>query len=405
MVQWKKNLYICWLTQVLSLTGFGFMLPFIPLYIQQLGVSGSEELRIWVGILTAVPSLTVAVMAPVWGFISDRVGRKIMIVRAMVAGVLVVGFMALAGNVYTVLILRILQGMLTGTVTASATLVAAGTPRRHLASALGILSSSTFVGFSFGPFVGGLSAEVLGFRLTFLVGSGVIFVGLLLVLLFVREHQVEEREGPQERPRLDLRVLVQRGYGILFLLILMERFSRMMPQTFIPLYIQELLGSARGVAGITGVISAAAGAVTALSALTLARLGDRHDRDRLLLILLGAAALTAFPIFLRQQLGWFSLFYLVSIYFLGAVAPLLLSQLSALTPPGKRGAVLGLQTSAGNIGWFFSPLAGSAVAIWLDLRHVFLLYCISLAATLVVVFLKKRSQRAAAPASRGRSRQ
>ncbi len=98
MLQWEKNLYISWITQILSLTGF--IMPFMPLYIQQLGVSAESKLRLWVGMLNAVPSLAMGVMAPIWGILSDRLGRKVMILRAMIFGTIIIGCMALARNVH-----------------------------------------------------------------------------------------------------------------------------------------------------------------------------------------------------------------------------------------------------------------------------------------------------------------
>jgi MFS family permease len=99
------------------------------------------------------------------------------------------------------------------------------------------------------------------------------------------------------------------------------------------------------------------------------------------------------PIFLKEKLVWFTIFYLVSIFFAGAINPLLQSQLSTMTHPNNRGAVLGLQTSAGSVGWFFSPLAGSAIAIYLDLKYIFLFFSISLFLSFTLVFFVHRMNR------------
>lgn len=393
MIQWKKNLYISWCTQVLSLTGFGFMVPFLPLYIQELGVTNENNLRLWVGLLTAVPGLAMGVMAPFWGFLSDKIGRKPMILRAMAFGSLIVGLMAVAPNVQTVFALRLAQGMLTGTITASATIIAAGTPGSNLSSALGLLSSSTFIGLSFGPFVGGVVAELLGFRISFIVGSIILFVAFILVLIFINEPQSTTSLIEPKRVRLSFRILTKMPYKVLFIAIFLERFSSMMPQNFIPLYVQQLREIPKGVSAITGTISAAAGLVTGLSCLTLVRLGDRYNKTTLISILIGAAAATAFPIFIYKNLVWFSVFYLISIYFLGAISPLLQSQVSALTHPGKRGVILGLQTATGCLGWFLSPLLGSVVAIYTDLNYIFLFFSVSLFTAFGILTLLRLSDK------------
>jgi len=365
-------------------------MPFIPLYIQQLGVTAPERLRFWVGLLDAVPSLAMGVMAPVWGLLSDRLGRKLMILRAMIFGTVIVGCMAIAGNVETVFVLRIAQGMLTGTITAAATLVATGTPSNKMSSALGLLSSSTFIGLSFGPLIGGVAAEVFGFRVSFLIGSSIIFIGFVLVLIFIKEPKSTLMSGRTDKVRFSPGLIFTAPFGTLFILILMERFSRMLPRTFLPLYVQQLRATPDGVSAITGAISAAGGVATALASLTLTRLGDRHDRSTLLRIFFAAAGVAAMPIFFKQNLIWFTVFYLVSLYLIGAIYPLLQSQLSTMTHPSNRGAVFGLQTSAASVGWFFSPLAGSAIAIYLDLRYIFLFFSISLFLSFVLLSFLRR---------------
>ena len=195
MEQWRKNLYSAWTAQIFSLTGFGFMLPFLPLFIQELGISEAGELKFWTGFLNSMTNLCLAIMAPVWGIIADRYGRKLMILRAMLVGSIVVALMSLAQSIWMVLALRIFQGLLTGTITAASALVAAGTPQNRLSFALGFLSSSTFIGMSFGPLVGGLSAEFIGYRYTFLIGAVFLLAGFFLVLLYIKEVP----DSPAER--------------------------------------------------------------------------------------------------------------------------------------------------------------------------------------------------------------
>jgi DHA1 family multidrug resistance protein-like MFS transporter len=176
------------------------MLPFLPLFIQELGTTKAAEVRFWTGFLNALTSLCLAVMAPVWGIIADRYGRKLMILRAMLVGSVVVALMSLARSVWTVLALRIRQGLFTGTITAASALVAAGAPQKRLSFALGFLSSSTFIGMSFGPLIGGLSAEFIGYRHTFLVGAVFLLAGFFLVLFFIQEipNSLAERD-PQKK--------------------------------------------------------------------------------------------------------------------------------------------------------------------------------------------------------------
>ena len=128
MERWRINLYTLWVTQVFSLMGFGFCIPFIPFYFQEMGVTNPTELNHFVGLAFAVPAATMAVTAPIWGIVSDRYGRKVMILRAMIAAALLLVLMGLVTSVWQFMILRALQGVFTGTITASMSFVSANTP-------------------------------------------------------------------------------------------------------------------------------------------------------------------------------------------------------------------------------------------------------------------------------------
>ena len=170
--QWRKNLYLAWFAQILTLTGFGFIMPFIPLYMSELGVTDPRTLKLWVGVTAAFPMVGMALAAPFWGMISDRFGRKLMIIRALVSTMILAVALGLARSVETVFVLRMLQGLFAGSVTAATALVAAGTPSAHLTRSLGLLSSATFIGHSVGPLIGGISANLFGFRTSFFIAAG-----------------------------------------------------------------------------------------------------------------------------------------------------------------------------------------------------------------------------------------
>jgi len=395
---WRRNLYAAWLSQLLAIAGFGFILPFVPFYIQELGITEPDQLRLWTGLLSAAPALSMAIMAPVWGLLADRWGKKLMMLRAMFFGTVIMSLMALTQSVQAVLVLRICQGALTGTVTASAALVATGTPTHRLSYALGLLSSSTLIGISVGPMVGGLVAESIGYRPSFLIGGAMVAIGFVLVLLLVQETTVDESDesatdGPEAAPTGPRR---QTPFGSLasvisvqmlglFVLILMLRFVRALPIPFLPLYVQELRGELAGSATATGMISAGRGAVTALSAITIVRLGDRHPRLLLVGILLAAAGVLSLPLYFAGSIWTFSSFLILGTFFLGGVEPLVQADLSSRVSPARRGLLFGVQSSIASMGWFVAPLIGSFVSIRFSIAHVFLTLTVSIFVTMAVV--------------------
>ncbi len=384
MPQWKRNLIVLWITQVLSLMGFNFVLPFLPYYIQELGVREAESLRMWTGIIASAPALSFAVVSPFWGMAADRLGKKLMILRAMITGGIIMMLYAFCSTVQAVAILRVIQGCFTGTIAASTTMVAAGTPRNKLSYALGFLSSSNYIGTSLGPLVGGVFAESFGFRTTFIVGGVILFIGAIIVIVYVEELN-EEGEPEVLQPQykeatakgngaepFPLRNLLHRSFLTLFILLFILRIARNIANPFIALYIQDIRGTMEGAPSLMGIISAGSGLITALAGVTLVRLGDSRPRERLLKNLFLISALTALPMGFTGSVIGFSVFFLVSSYFMGGIEPIIQSSMSIISPQNRKGIVFGVQTTIGALGWFVAPLLGSYVSIQFGIHEVFL---------------------------------
>lgn len=383
MEQWRKNLYTAVLTQILSLTGFGFVFPFIPFFIQDLGLTDPDQVRLWSGLISSAPALTMGIMAPIWGILADRIGKKPMLLRAMLAGAAVLVVISRAQSVQMVLVMRLAQGALTGTMTAAGALIATGTPKRKLSSSLGLQASANFIGISVGPALGGIAAELLGYRSSFLIGAGALLAGFVIALVVIKEVAPQQeretgRETAANKPFTGRSFLAPAFVG-LFVLMFVSRLSGAATVPFIPLFVQEVRGAVEGSAGISGLIAAARGAVTAIAGLTLARLGDRRAKHRLITICFFAAAALAVPLFWTHELWLFTLVIVASTYFFGAVQPLIQSALSELTPASRRGFLFGVLTTVGNVGWFIAPMLGSLVSIRFSISHVFLLFSILLA--------------------------
>lgn len=382
MTHWKRNLAIAWCTQVLSLSGFGFVIPFLPYFLQEITGMDAVQVRGWTGIISAAPALSMGLMAPVWGWTADRFGRKLMLLRAMAGGAIVMTLLSRADSLYAVLVLRIVQGLFTGTVGASGALVASGTPERRMSAALGFLSSSNFVGFSLGPLFGGIAAEAFGYRTSFLFGGALLSIGFALVALLIREPERQRRSARTAPQRtggsMATRVVAwlrrAKTDGLLpaFGLIFALRFGRTMVIPFLPLYVQQVRGTIVGTPTVMGTIQAAAGLATALAGVTVARLGDSMSRGRLIIVLLLAATVAATPLAFMSRLGWFTALYVLTTFCLGGVEPNVQSVLSSRTERDRRGLLFGIQTLVGNTGWVVGPLMGGWVSVHLGIRSVFL---------------------------------
>ncbi|MFO7611806.1 MAG: MFS transporter [Clostridia bacterium] len=405
---WKRNLYAAWVTQFISMLGFSFGVPVLPYYIQQLGVTSPEMVKLYTGLMTAVPAVTLGLMAPIWGMAADRFGKKLMLTRAMAFAFLVLLGLGLATNVNQILVIRFFQGLLTGTITATYALIAAGTPDDRMSYALGVIASSIFIGNSAGLAIGGFAADIFGYRMSFLIGSGIMLAGLAWVLLAVREVK---GTGSKEPLRIFMKVKEKQskeGQGkgnipgtkkllplvaTVLPLIFIIRVGRTMIDPYIPIYIQEIRNALEGSATVSGAIRGISSIATALAGIFITRLGDRYDKIKLSAILMGAGAVIAVPMFLTGNLIVFTIFYTLVFFAIGGVEPLLNSYASLVVPSEKRGALFGLIAMIGSFGWGVSPAIGSYVSIAFSTKAIYVAFSIFLAigaiACAIVVFKKK----------------
>ena len=387
MEHWKINLSTLWVSQTMSIASFGLGLPFIPYFIQQLGLTDPTEIKIYTGLLAVAPAVTMAVMAPVWGLLSDRFGRKMMIMRAMGAAVIVIGCMGLVNHIWQLVALRALQGLFTGTITASTTFIAANTPKERLTYALGVISSSNFLGYSLGPLVGGFIAEAFGYRTSFFAGAGLMLLGLVLVVYLVREDKNsygKKLYKPGMKPKWNN---IFTPYIILLLFMLFfQRISRSVFSPYMPLYVQGVLGGIKGAAQTTGAINGIVGFATATAGIIFGRLGDRINKMKLSICLLASGVILSFGLYFTNTLPMFIGFYGLLFFLIGGIEPVITSSTAAKTPASQRGFLFGIQGLAGSIGWIMSPVLGSWISITYEIKAIlFVIPCVLLCSLVVAM--------------------
>jgi MFS transporter, DHA1 family, multidrug resistance protein len=195
MIAWQRNLFFIMASQFLSLMGFSFAMPFVPFYLQDMGVRNEHELKVWIALFNFAAPLTLAVFAPIWGALGDRYGQRLMLLRANVGSVVVLFLMGVATSPIQLVLLRLLQGVLTGTMTASQTLVSVHAPRERIGYSLGLLSAAVCSGNTGGVFFGGMFAEVFGYRAAFFASSVLMLMSFLLVLFGTEEYIPKRKEN------------------------------------------------------------------------------------------------------------------------------------------------------------------------------------------------------------------
>ena len=390
MVGWKRTLYPAVAAQVMSMTGFMFVIPFLPFYIRELGVTDEAHVIWWTGVLACAPAVTLAIMAPVWGALADRYGRKLMVVRAMFCGAVVLFIMGRAQSVEVLLVARILQGLLTGTITASTALVAAATPSERSGYALGMIQAAVFFGASVGPLAGGLFADYYGIRDAFMVAAGVLVVGGLLILLVVREQPTTRTSKAHAHESRSFRqILLTTGFLAAVFTVATVRFANTASAPVYPLFVEMIHGPGEGLFALTGGIFSVAGLTSAVAAGLLGTVSDRVGHKRMLMvfcIMTGlASALNIFADSVSDLFVFRALFGLS----VAGVMPAANAIIRRVTHDSNVGKAYGLTTAIGSIGWAAGPLVGAQIAAAYGLRAPFVLTggVLVIAAVIVALFV------------------
>jgi DHA1 family multidrug resistance protein-like MFS transporter len=373
---WKRNLYVIWVAELVAIAGFTVVMPFLPYYVQELGVTDPEQVAIWSGLLFTGQAVTMAIFAPIWGSLADRYGRKLMVERAMFGGAVLLGAIGLVRNVQQLAILRVLQGCVTGTVPAATTLVASSVPRRRAGYALGLLQMAIYSGASAGPLLGGFVADAFGYQAAFWVTAALLFTAGLSVFFLVEERVKPSRQkedSPAEGfwQRLAL-VLRSRALLVMFSIRVVMNFGSGIMAPMLPLFVQSLMPDGERVSSITGLITGVGAATAALGAVALGRVGDRIGHQRVLAAcMLGATVLYAPQFLVATPTELLVLQGAVGIA-LGGILASVSATLANLAPEGRQGVVYGVDASAVSVANTVAPMVGAAIAAGLRLRFIFL---------------------------------
>jgi DHA1 family multidrug resistance protein-like MFS transporter len=384
---WKRNLYTIWVAEFVALMGWGVIQPFLPYFIQELGVTDLAQIELYSGMAFAAHGVVMTVTAPLWGALADRYGRKLMVERAMISGAILYYLTSFVQDVPSLMLMRALTGGLTGTVAAATTLVASGTPRERIGYAMGMLQMALYAGSLVGPLVGGVVADAWGYRASMQVTAGLWILSALMVHLLVRESFEPSASGVG-RPGLlqGLReVMSNQALRAIFAVRVILRLGDRTLMPILPLFVQGLILPGAKIASVTGVVVGISGAASAAGALLLGRVSDRVGPRRVLLgCTLGAAAFYA-PCFAVSEVWQLAALQAAASFFVGGTLTSVSTMLAGLAPPGKQGAVYGVDQSASSVGNAVAPMLGATVAMSLGLGATFVFVAVFYAAAWVAV--------------------
>ncbi len=387
LAPWQRNLWAIVVVEVLAILAFqaGFIL--IPYYIQEMGITDVKEVAAWTGAYQSVGAIGFAVSTPLWGILGDRHGRKLMLLRAMIATTVVLGLTGLVGNPVQLLAVRALQGFFTGTPAAASALVATGTPKERIAFALGMVQTALFVGTSLGPMMGGYIADAYGYRAVFYASSLIVFVCVFLVLFLVGEPAESAAVAARARMESPLsafkNIVSVRSVALLITFTLVVNLTFGMVGPVLPLFIQQLVTNPERLASTAGTISGVAAFSAALAALVIGRLSDAIGHRKVLLICGAGIGLTYIPQAFAHSALALGTARTMQGLFQGGISPSSSALLVNRASKERIGAALGLSTSASGVGFAIGPILGAALLALTSARVVFL---VAGAAFLVMTF-------------------
>ena len=367
---WQRNLEIAWIGTFFTGASFSIVMPFMALYIEELGVKG-DMVEWYTGLSVAISALASALVSPIWGRLADRYGRKPMMIRASMVMTFTMGGLALVPNVFWLLFLRTLNGLFAGYVPNATALIASQVPQNRSGYALGTLSTGLTAGVLIGPLLGGTLSEAFGMRGTFLLVGLILFICCLLTIFGLRENFKPVEKGEMMTLSQVFAKIPSKSMLIgLFVTSMIIQISAQSIAPMLALYIRYL-GQRDNILFYSGLIVSAMGFSSLLSTPYLGKLGDRIGNHRLLLMGLFYSFLLYFLCGFAGsalQLGILRFAYGFGV---GALMPSVNSLLTKMTPKEGISRIFSFNQSFSYIGQVLGPFVGSAVATGLGYRWVF----------------------------------
>jgi len=387
---WKRNLLVCVLGSFTTIIAMTLLLPFLPLYVEHLGVSDPAAIVQWSGVAFGATFLSAALTAPLWGRLGDRYGRKLMLIRASLGMAIAMSLIGLAENIYQLVGLRLLAGLLGGYASGATILVATQTPKARSGWALGMLSSGIMAGNLTGPLIGGLLPPLIGIRSTFFLAGGVIFLTFLATLFLMKE-------APRPKPAAGAaQPVTVRAWDVIpdkkpvitmFVVASLVMFSIMSIEPIITVYLTQL--HTRNVTLMAGLVMSATALASVLSASRIGKLADRVGHWKVVMGCLTAAAILLVPqAFVTNEWQLVVLRFLMGIA-LGGLLPCIAAIIRHSVPDIVAGRMLGYSTSSQYVGQVLGPLTGGYLGGHFGMPIVFIVTCVLMAGCAVVMLVMR----------------
>ncbi|MDR3190619.1 MAG: multidrug efflux MFS transporter [Lactobacillaceae bacterium] len=373
MDTWRRNLYVLWFGVFMTGIGFSEVMPFLSLYVDTLGHFSKNQLTLYSGMAFMMSFLVQIFVSPLWGKLADSKGRKLMLIRAALGMAVAFGLMGFVTNVWELIALRALQGFFGGFVSNANAMIASQTPKEHSGYALGVLVTGITAGNLLGPFVGGVLASIVSYRMAFFITSGILLLVLILVIWLVKEEFTPIARGKALKAKEVIEKLpyarVTLGLFITTMIVMTVNTSI---SPIVALFVRELNHGAGNTTFLAGVIAAMPGIATVIAAPRFGRLGDHIGTRRIIMY----GFILAFWVFIPTSFVT-SVTQLAIMRFMVGISdatmlPAIQTLLTKTTPKEITSRIFAYNQSFQSIGAVAGPLMGTVVASYMDYRGIFL---------------------------------
>ena len=373
METWKRTVYISLLCVFCTSFGVSQLAPILPLYFHDLGVKTPEAMSLWSGLATGATYLIVCLAAPFWGRVADKKGRKITLIRSSFGMALCNLLLAFQTTPEGVVLIRLVQGLVSGFYTATITLIASETPLERTGWALGLLASANLTGSLIGPLIGGYLADIIGIRNDFILVGILMSIAGVLATVFIHENY-QPKANVEKLTLSKLKEKIPEFNSIVALCIasFIYAICIMSLQPVISIYIKGIVPSnTENVAFIAGAVFSAMGIAQLISSSPLGKLVDKIGPRKVLMVSLIYVGLLNIPQAYVSDVYQLAIIRFLQGFGLGGMLPALNTYLSSKTPREFTGQVFSYNQSSLFLGYFLGSIGGASLMAWLGFTTLF----------------------------------
>lgn len=373
METWKRTVYISLLCVFCTSFGVSQLAPILPLYFHDLGVKTPEAMSLWSGLATGATYLIVCLAAPFWGRVADKKGRKITLIRSSFGMALCNLLLAFQTTPEGVVLIRLIQGLVSGFYTATITLIASETPLERTGWALGLLASANLTGSLIGPLIGGYLADIIGIRNDFILVGILMSIAGVLATVFIHENY-QPKANVEKLTLSKLKEKIPEFNSIVALCIasFIYAICIMSLQPVISIYIKGIVPNNTGnVAFIAGAVFSAMGIAQLISSSPLGKLVDKIGPRKVLMVSLIYVGILNIPQAYVSDVYQLAIIRFLQGFGLGGMLPALNTYLSSKTPREFTGQVFSYNQSSLFLGYFLGSIGGASLMAWLGFTTLF----------------------------------